>query len=174
MSNRHSKTSSPSNSPKLPSSHATPEVRQPTESSATPQDFTETPQAPAEQPISTPVIIITGSPSSRAPSPESTIRQGRSLGHRHRDSTSQPPRSHRSSTPYEQPRRSSSQPEVESRTTTATTMSSSSSSPGNTSTAGASSGSSNPSYQLPYAPFPYPMPANARGSGQQQSGGQSK
>jgi hypothetical protein len=160
MSERPSKTSSPSNSPQPNSAQDRPKVIESITSSATSQDFTETPQSTAEQTVSTPVIIVTRSPTSRTPTPEITPRQSRPLSIRHH---SQPPRRQRSSTPYERPERSSSNPrETATIITTTTAMSSSSSSSSNTSTAGSSSGSGQ-SYQLPYAPFPYPMPANPRG-----------
>ncbi|KAF1947525.1 hypothetical protein EJ02DRAFT_461705 [Clathrospora elynae] len=155
------------------STHATSEANQPiTSSSAISQEFTETHHPAAKQTVSTPVIIITGSSTSRAPTPETTPRQSRPLAVSHRfehSSSSQTPRPERSSTPYERTR-SLSQLHETPTTTTTTVMSSSSSSPANTSTSSSTSGSGQ-SYQLPYAPFPYPMPANARGSGQQQGGG---
>ncbi|KAH7389939.1 hypothetical protein BKA66DRAFT_440205 [Pyrenochaeta sp. MPI-SDFR-AT-0127] len=167
MSNQSSEASSPSNSSKPTSSSARPEVDRVTSSSTTLQDFTESPQVPAERTVSAPVIIITGS-SSRSPTPEPTRQVHPPAVH----SSSQLSQDQHPSTSREQPEHSDSPPQIGLAAAT-TAMSSASSSPGNTSTAGASSGSSNPSYQLPYAPFPYPMPANARGSGQQ-SGGQGK
>lgn len=168
MSNRSSKNTSPSNSPKPTDNRARLEASQTFSSSATSEDFAEPPQATAEQLASTPVIIVTDS-SSRTPTPNPT-QQDRSLVV---SSPSQPLRDQHSSTPDERTAYSAVTPRTISISTTPA-MSSASSSPGNTSTAGASAGSSNPSYQLPYAPFPYPMPANARGSGQQQSSGQGK
>lgn len=172
MNSRPPETSSPSNFQKSISSNAPPEHKQLKLSSAIAQDPTETPQAPTGPSISTPVIVITGSPSPR-PSPPETTRDSRPLHQRHtseQSTFSQPLLPQDFSTSSERPR-SQSQPPRDS-TPLNTVMSSASSSPGSTSTAGSASGS-NPSYQLPYAPFPYPMPANTRRSGQQQ-GGQGK
>ena len=178
MSDRLPETSSSSNFSKRTGTNATSEaslaISSSPSSSSSSHDVTETPPPTAEQPVSTPVIIVTDS---RTPSPDSTPRQSRSqaLSHRSRTSSSQPLRRQRSATPYERPPRSRSQPVESIRTTTtivsSITMSSSSSSPSGTSTAGSTSGSGQ-TYQLPYAPFPYPMPANPRGG--QQQGGQGK
>ncbi|PSN74225.1 hypothetical protein BS50DRAFT_10928 [Corynespora cassiicola Philippines] len=199
MSNRPSRSPSPSNSSKPESSQDIPAQPKVSGSLADvsdiPSDLGEAPQhiaglrsqstpnlfssSQAEHPSTnaspaysgTPQIVVTGSPETAET--DSFGRQGRSLVYRHRtgNSSSQPPR--RASTPYTRPR-SRSQPR-EAPTATASAMSSASSSPGNTSTAGATSGSSgNPSYQLPYAPFPYPMPANARGGQGQQGSGSGK
>lgn len=177
MSDRLPETSISSNSSNPTSTNATSEaslVVSSSFSSSPSHDVTETPQATAEPPVSTPVIIVTDP---HTPSPDSTPRQSRSqaLSHRSRASSSQPYRRQRSATPYERPQRSRSQPVESIRATTTTvspiTMSSSSSSPSATSTAGSTSASGQ-AYQLPYAPFPYPMPANPRGG--QQQGGQGK
>ena len=165
MSNRPSDTHSPSNSPKSISTCTTTEATQTTISSTSNQDSTETPQSTTEQSFSTPTIVITGSPTSRTPTPDTSARKSRPLALRYHSgytSSPQPTRPQASSSLHERPRRSQSEP-FETRTTTANTaMSSSGSSPSGTSTAGSNSGSG----QLPYAPFPYPMPANPRGSGQ--------
>jgi hypothetical protein len=160
MSGRPSKTYSPSNSPKSVSVHTTTGATQTTASSTPHQDLTETPQSTAEQSSLTPVIVITESPTSHTPTPDSIARQNRPLAIRCRSEPSskpQPQGQNRSSRLPEDLARSRQEP------TTRIAMSSSGSSPSGTSTAGSNSGSG----QLPYAPFPYPMPANPRGgSGQ--------
>ncbi|USP74736.1 uncharacterized protein yc1106_02010 [Curvularia clavata] len=171
MGDRPPETSSASNSTK-PTTHNDTSGTSSLSSSSTTQDFTETPQSIAEQPVSTPVIVITDS---HTPSPDSTPSQSHFAAARHRSrgtsSSPQSPRRQRSPLSSERLQRSHSQPAEETHNSTAVTMSSSASSPSATSTAGSNSGSGQ-SYQLPYAPFPYPMPAQPRGG--QQQGGQGK
>ncbi|KAF7675380.1 hypothetical protein GT037_006099 [Alternaria burnsii] len=170
MSDRGSKPSSPTRNPK-PTGSCTTEVTQTTTSSAAHPGLEDISQSTSEQPLSTPVIVVTRSPaSSRAQTPESGARQGHPLVIRHRSRSSSPlqlQRQERSPTPYERPQRSQSQPLEASIPVTNITMSSSGSSPSGTSSAGSNSGSG----QLPYAPFPYPMPANPRGGSSQGSQG---
>ena len=168
MSDCPPETSSASNSTKPIDTSGTSSLNSP----STSQDFTETPQPTAEQPVSTPVIVITNS---QTPSPEPTPRQSHftAILHRSRGTSSSPqsPRRPRSPVPSERFQRSHSQPPEKPHNNTTAAMSSSGSSPSATSTAGSNSGSGQ-GYQLPYAPFPYPMPAQPRGG--QQQGGQGK
>lgn len=171
MSDCPSETSSASNSTK-PTTHDETSGNSSLNSSSAVQDFAETPQPIAQQPVSTPVIVITDS---HTPSSESTLRQSHFAGAHHQprgtSSSPQSPSRPRSPVSPERLQRSHSQPAEQTRNNNTATMSSSASSPSATSTAGSSAGSGQ-GYQLPYAPFPYPMPAQPRGG--QQQGGQGK